>query len=114
MSDNIELCIVLDIVENLSEDIGVSGEVGTISASLDERKILSRPDEIAKQLRFGILVAYKAIFLDRCRIVVTGSNKGKGKTAQLGSWEHISDQTLTIGAQEARLTRRRACTYYEL
>lgn len=74
MSDNIELSIVLDVVKNLSKDIGVGGEVGTVSASLDKGKVLGRSDEVAEQFCLRILVTYKTIFLDGCRVVVTGAD----------------------------------------
>jgi hypothetical protein len=48
VSDDIELSIVLDIIENLCEDIRVGGKVGTVDAPLNMRKVLSRSDEVAE------------------------------------------------------------------
>lgn len=48
VSDDIELSIVLDIIENLCEDIRVGGKVGTVDAPLNKRKVLSRSDEVAE------------------------------------------------------------------
>lgn len=78
VSDNVELSIVLDVVQDLGEHVGARSEVCAVDTSLDQRKVLSRANEVSKQFCLGVLVANQAVLLNRSRIVVTSSNQREG------------------------------------